>query len=189
MSGTLTKIFIRSIFISIFSVNCFSSIIDASINLVRAFPLKIEKKRKGKKKRNAKSMDWRVVDSIKNILMLFSSQTSIICMEEKLVVLGQLKRSNFYKAGIWNRPRSPVSKICLWIWGCLSRKLLTILWNWKNLLSITFWSGGFKTCQTTNSLIEIILDKTFAQKLRAIFKFLVLPKLISQQGYPGLKFV
>ena len=103
-------------------------------------------------------------------------------MEEKLVVLGQLKRSNFYKAGIWNRPRSLVSKICLWIWGCLSRKLLTILWNWKNLLSITFWSGGFKTCQTTKGLIEIILDKNIAQKLRAIFKFLVLPKLISQQG-------
>ena len=40
-----------------------------------------------------------------------------------------------------------------------------------------------------NSLSEIILDKTFAQKFRASFTFLALPKLISQQGYPRLKFI
>ena len=40
-----------------------------------------------------------------------------------------------------------------------------------------------------NSLSEIILDKTLAQKFRASFKFQVLPKFISQQGYPRLKFI
>ena len=34
--------------------------------------MKKEKKRKEKKKENAKSMDRRVIDSIKNILLLFS---------------------------------------------------------------------------------------------------------------------
>ena len=33
--------------------------------------------------------------------------------------------------------------------------------------------GGFQTCQRTNSFIEMILNKTFAQKLRAIFQFCV----------------
>ena len=54
-------------------MNCFSSVVDASINLLRTFPLRMKKiKIKKEKKRNAKSMDRRVIDSIKNILMLFS---------------------------------------------------------------------------------------------------------------------
>ena len=35
----------------------------------------------------------------------------------------------------------------------------------------------------------MVVKKPFAQKRRGIFKFFVFPKLISQQGYPWLKFI
>ena len=62
------------------------------------------------------------------------------------------------------------------------------MWNWKTLwrkilVGITLSSGDFKTCQTRNRMIAETLDKIFAQKLRVIFQFCVLSRLISLQGY------